>query len=184
MLLASLTNVKLFLEITHTTHDTLLTLLLTQISKRVETFLNRNMEKAERTQYFNAGRKYYFLPAYPIDSEATLTVTDDGTVQTVDDDYFVWHEDGMIEFDTTPTRTDPKQIAITWTGGYADADAVPADIQMATIMQVAFIFRRRKDIGLNSISLPDGSISVNAPTELLPEVKAVLKSYRKTPGER
>jgi hypothetical protein len=52
---------------------------------------------------------------------------------------------------------------------------------MAVIMQTAFIFRRRKDIGLSSISLPDGSISVVAPTELLPEVKAVLKEYRRTP---
>ena len=181
MLLASLTNLKLFLEITAVTHDTLLTLLLTQISQRVETYLNRNMEKLARTQYFNAGRKYYFLPAYPIDESVTLTVVLDGNTQTKDDDYYVWADKGLIEFETVPTYNEPKQLAITWTGGYVDNATIPADIQMATIMQTAFIFRRRKDIGLSSISLPDGSISVNAPTELLPEVKAILKSHRRSP---
>lgn len=182
MLLASLSNTKLFLEITATTYDTLLSLLLAQVSKRVETYLNRDLEKKARTIYYDAGRKLYFLSAYPIDSVLTLTVINDITTQVLNTDYYTWYDEGLIEFYAVPTQTRPKQITITWTGGYANTYAIPADIQMATIMQVAFVFRRRKDIGLASISMPDGSISVNAPTELLPEVKAVLKSYRKTPG--
>lgn len=184
MLLAPLSNTKLFLEITATTHDTLLSLLLAQISKRIETFLNRDLEKKARTLYFDAGRKMYFLPAYPIDSSAVLTVVNDTTTQVLNTDYYIWYDEGHIEFTSIPSYTRPKQIAITWTGGYTNTLAVPQDIQMATIMQVAFVFRRRKDIGLSSIQMPDGSLSVNAPTELLPEVKAVLKSYRKTPGMR
>ena len=182
MLLASLSNTKLFLEIQVATHDTLLSLLLAQISKRVETFLNRDLEKKARTVYYDAGRKLYFLSAYPIDSTAILTVIDETTTRIINSDYYVWYDEGLIDFYTIPTYNRPKQIAITWTGGYVNTNAVPGDIQLAVIMQTAFVFRRRKDIGLTSISMPDGSISVNAPTELLPEVKAVLKSYRKTPG--
>lgn len=182
MLLASLSNTKLFLEITATNYDTLLSLLLAQISKRVETFLNRDLEKKARTTYYDAGRKMYFLSAYPIDSLLTLTIVNDTTTQVLNTDYYAWYDEGLIEFATIPVQTRPKQMTFTWTGGYANTYAVPADIQMAVIMQAAFVFRRRKDIGLTSISMPDGSISVNAPTELLPEVKAVLKSYRKNPG--
>jgi hypothetical protein len=183
MQLASVSDTKAFLEISSATHDTLLDTLLTQISKRVETFLNRELEKKARTAYFNAGRSKYFLPAYPIDSSVGLVVTVDGVAQVYEDNYYVWFDDGYVEFSITPSYTKPRGVVIGWTGGYAAAD-VPADIQMATIMQVSFVFRRRKDIGLSSISLPDGSIGVNAPTELLPEVKSVLKSYRKTPGGR
>lgn len=184
MQLASLAGTKAFLEIEVSTHDTLLGTLLTQISKRVETFLNRDLEKLARTAYYNAGRKMFFLPAYPIDEALTLTVALDGTTLDKDDDYYVWPDSGCIEFYVTPAYTQPKGIVIAWTGGYADYSTVPADIQMAVIMQTAFVFRRRRDIGLASISMPDGSIGVNAPTELLPEVKRVLKSYRRTPGVR
>jgi hypothetical protein len=89
MLLASLTDVKLFLELTNSNHDTLLNMLIEQVSKRVETFLNRKMEKTARTEYYNAGRKMYYLPAYPIDLTAALTITHAGSAQTINDDFFI-----------------------------------------------------------------------------------------------
>jgi hypothetical protein len=61
-------------------------------------------------------------------------------------------------------------------------DTVPEGITYATMLQVAHMFKRRKDFDLNSISMPDGSISTLAGGgDLLPEVKKVLGMYRKTP---
>lgn len=179
MLLTSVTDVKTFLEITNTAHDSLLTLIVTMVSARIETYLNRNLEKVERTQYFDAGGRYYFLPAYPIDLTAALTITNSDAAQVINSDYYVWETQGLIEFPSPPSYVNPKQIKIVWTGGYATYDVLPQDIQLATVLQSAFVFRRRKDIGLNSVTMPDGSINVNAPTSLLPEVQKILAMWRR-----
>jgi hypothetical protein len=184
MLFTSLTDVKLFLEKKDTDQDDLLDLIILNVSARIEGYLNRLFEKVERTQYFDAGRKYYSLPAYPIDLTAPLTVTDGDVVRVVNSDYYVWENDGAIEFYTEPSYSTPKQIKVIWTGGYATYDLLPQELQFATILQSAFVFRRRKDIGLNSVTMPDGSISVNAPTALLPEVKQILSSLRKAGSVR
>ena len=52
---------------------------------------------------------------------------------------------------------------------------------MAVRTQVAYDFQRRKDIGLESISFPDGSIQKVNSGEFLPSVKAVLDRYRMRP---
>jgi hypothetical protein len=177
--------IKEFLEIAEatTTFDALIDSLLVMVSKRFETYCNRSFESLSRTQKFNAGRRHYFLPAYPVSESPAPVITYDGDVQVENDDYYVYYSEGWIEFYLEPVRTEPQQVTITWTGGYT-VDNIPQDLQYACMMQVAFVFRRRKDLGVSSVSLPDGSISINSPADLLPEVKHVLKSYRKAPGER
>ena len=183
--LITLAELKAFLEIkTATTdHDALLSSLITGVSARIEKFLNRDLEKKARTKYFNAGRKNYYLPAYPIDLDSPITVVYDETLQVKDSDYYIWEDLGKIEFVLTTVCYRPKEIQITWTGGYA-SNSLPYDISLATTMQTAFIFRRRKDIGVSSISMPDGSLSVNVPVKLLPEVENMLKVHRASPGMR
>ena len=183
MLLTSLDNVKSFLEKTDMVHDDLLTLIITGISSRIELYLNRNLEKIERTQYYNAGRRFYSLPAYPIDLNLPFTVYVDDLEQDINDDYYVWEDSGVVEFYYIPMYAQPKQIRIVWTGGYL-SNVIPAEIEYAAILQSAFLFRRRKDIGLSSVSLPDGSMNVNNPTDLLPDVKSLLKSLRRKPEFR
>jgi len=93
MNLVTRATVKAFLEIptATTTYDSLIDSLITQYSKRAERFCNRLFEKTARTQKFNAGRKIIFLPAYPIDESSNLSVTIDDTVQTIDEDYYVYY---------------------------------------------------------------------------------------------
>ena len=184
MKLAPVADLKTFLDLTVATYDTFLGTLLDQVSLRIENFLNRKMEKVARSVYFNAGRRTYHLPAYPIDLTAALSVTYDGTAQTINDDYWVWEDEGLIEFQSPLSYSEPKQVLIAWTGGYAATENIPSDVQMAVIMQAAFVFRRRKDIGVSSISLPDGSLSVNVPLKLLSEVENMLRPYRRTASMR
>jgi len=193
MKLVSLADVKTFLEITATSFDALLTMIIQNASASVETYLNRNLEKIERVAYYNAGKRYIYLPAYPIDSTTQLIVEFCDSIQTKDVDFFVRNDVGLIEFPefSVPLYMNPNELEITWTGGYAEIGAtddkyldVPLNIRDATMIQVAYTFRRRKDIGVASVSLPDGSISKNPiDNRLLPEVRSSLSAFRRVVGE-
>lgn len=196
--LASLAEIKAFLEIetSVTTFDSLLNSMLKYVSDRIQTFLNRNLKKEQRTEYFNAGRRRFYVSAFPIDTTATITVVLDTTTETINDDYYIWADEGLLEFDWKTSYIEPKQLYITYTGGYASSTvsisgtvedillAVPDGLKYACILQTAFMFRRRKDIGLTSTSMPDGSINTMFASDLLPEVKNILKSFRKAPTDK
>ena len=258
MKLISLDNAKTFLEVNDGGRDKLITLLIEQVSSAIQAYLGRTLTQGEYTEYFNSGKKYYYVKAYPFfnwqtitgitlsgtsvvsinivghsfstgnkvkfkdilgttelnDNTYTITVTDSsnftlddtdssdftaytsgGTgsiapVVTVSDstsysdksEYYVWENEGLIEFVTAPTYTLPRQVKIVYTGGYTtDTNGilqVPDDIKRACLMQVAFDFRKRKELGITSISMPDGSTSIQNPSTLLPEVVRILKMYR------
>lgn len=164
-------------------HDKLLDTIIDGVSQRFEVFLRRKLTGEERTEVFDGGKKRYLLPAYPIDTGETITINIDGVTSFVEDtDYFVWDKMGMIEFSGKISNEKPRILSITWTGGYAadattGALAVPDDIKRVCIMQCAFEFRRRRDMGISSVSSPDGNITVNRPAALLPEVIATLQPY-------
>lgn len=161
--------------------DVLLGNIVKWVSAEFERYCNRLFTKTQRTKLFDAGFRYYVLSAIPVDSTTTLTVMYDGNTQVLNTDYWVWYNDGIVEFSVTPSRSNPQQISITYTGGYAEVDSVvsvPDDIKFACVLQSAFVYRRRKDVGLQAINMPDGSVSVANPTELLPDVKSILNRYK------
>lgn len=179
MQLISLSDLKTFLEKTDTTHDTLLLNIISYYSKRIETFCNRLFTKESRTEYFDAGNKKLYVAAIPIDL-TTCTVTLDDDVQVINDDYFVWADQGLIEFFLTPCYIEPKQIQVNYYGGYNLVDgvvAIPDDLKFACVLQCAYVFRNRSKLGASSISMPDGSMSIML-TDFLPEVRSILKSYK------
>ncbi|MBN1253988.1 MAG: phage head-tail connector protein [Deltaproteobacteria bacterium] len=183
MKLVSLDTVKEFLEITdETKFDTLIEGLIEGISTQIETFLNRKLKKESRTQYFPSGGKIFSLDAYPVDEAQTFTVTVWDATKDKDEDFFLDPNTGLIEFvyDTGTPR--PRQVKVVYTGGYTETSGVlgvPDDLKHACKEQVAFEFRRRKDLGLASVSMPDGSVSVHQPADLLKNVQKILESYRR-----
>lgn len=182
MKLVSVLEVKDFLEKTDSEHDSLLSNLIEDISSRIETFLNRNLTKTEYTEYFNGGRHRYHVKAYPIDTGQTITVSISGTTSyTINNEYYVWEDEGIFEFVTAPSTTLPKQIKLVYTGGYTETNGVlqvPTDIKRACKMQVVFEFRKRSNLGNKFTSLPDGGVSVEYGGDLLPDVKKILKAHR------
>ena len=197
MLLTSVSDVKLFLEKTDTSHDALLSMIVEYVSDRIEKFLNRNLKKEYRTQYFNvqAKKKRYFLDSYPIDTSATITITLDSQAQVIDEDFYVWHNDGIIEFDYYPSYIEPKQIIMSWLGGYAATtitvagevkeilEDIPDTIKLAVVLQSAYVFRNRLNLGATAVTLPNGSVQGIFSGDLLPEVKSMLQMYRKSTGD-
>lgn len=178
MKLVSLADVKAFLEKTDTEHDQLLTNLIEQVSARIERALNRNLTKAERTEYFDKGESVYLLSAYPVDEAADFTVILDGESQTKDEDFYLDPEKGLIEFAYGTGDYKPRALVVTYTGGYAEdvngVLQVPKDLKRACLLQVAFEFGRRRDLGLRAVNVGDGSINVYEPARFLPEVREIL----------
>lgn len=184
MRLGSLTDLKIFLEKTDVDHDTLLGMILDSISSSFEGYTGRNFEKLARTEYFDTGGKIFSVNAIPVDTAIATVMIIDGITQTVDDDYFVWSNKGIFELTTDSIKVDPMNVSIAYTGGYAWTVGtgrinVPNDLMFACLTQSAYIFRTRKNIGLNSVTLPDGSINTNNQNEFLPQVLSVLDRYKK-----
>lgn len=183
MKLCSVNDIKLFLDKTDTEHDSLLDRMVGFVSSTLEGAMNgRLLKKLERVKYFNPGGKIYLLPAFPVDTTATLTVSVDGTIQIKDDEFYIYDETGIIEFPVDNVWSDPKDVKVTWTGGYTEATgtgilAVPDDLAFACILQTSFMFRRRKDLGTSYILMPDGAASIPVKEGLLPQVKEIVDRY-------
>lgn len=195
MKLTTIRRVKMFLEDktgASGSFDDLLTMILEWESAKIERACNRYFEKDSRTIYYDAGDRKYYLPAYPVvEDEASepLSVYVDDTLKVKGTDYFLWAEKGLIEFTTIPTYVEPRQIKIIWTGGYSiitdDGDDygalnVPLPLRQAAVFQTAYVFRRRNDLGMSSITLPDGSMSTMYSGDLLPQVKKIIAAYRRS----
>jgi len=181
MKLITVANLKEFLEKTDSDHDSLLEQIIEYVSTDLETAMNRQLEKIERIEYFHGGRKVFALKAPPVDNvNNSFVVTIDGDEQHVNDDYYVHTNSGLVEFIVDTEYTEPKQIAVSYTGGYSGTGnslAVPNDIKMACCLQSSFLFRRRKDIGINQMSMPDGSIGSFLTGEFLPQVQKIVDRY-------
>ena len=185
IMLVSTEDAKLFLGLkTEDEHDDLIELIIEQVSARIETYLNRELKAEERTKYFDAGKDSYSLPAYPVDTGETFTVNHDDVELTIDEDYYLHDEIGVVEFPLGTGEYKVRSIDVTCTGGYTEGSgvlAVPDDLKRACLMQTVYDFRRRNDLGLSSVSMPDGSVSIYQPARFLSEVEAILMTHRRLP---
>lgn len=62
---------------------------------------------------------------------------------------------------------------------YATEADLTADVEQALCKQIAKEFLRRGQLGLNSVTYPDGSISKYDEAEWMPQVKTVLERYKR-----
>jgi len=186
----SVADLKALLEISDSDRDSLLTTIIQLTSAEMESYLNLQLKKQERTMKFNGGRTIYFLPAYPVDLTQDFTVTVAGAAMIKDSDYYVLDDIGIVRFIYSPLDFPPWAVSITWTGGYVESTgnekvlAVPDKLKKACLYQCRYEFTRRRDWGLQSESLPSGNVNIYKPADFLPDVKAILDSMRAFPTER
>jgi hypothetical protein len=191
MQLATLTELKTLLEKSDTDQDELLNLILTNVSARIESYLNRGLAKATRVESRNGGRTNYHLFSYPVSASSPLVVSVDGTAKTLDVDYQVFEEEGIISFMNLPAETKFKNVSFSYTGGYdlkttgeteEEIILVPDDLKHAALLQTAFEFRNRDNIGVQRIDMAGGNrVLYGELTRLLPGVKQMLARYRRFP---
>jgi uncharacterized phiE125 gp8 family phage protein len=172
----SLTEVKAWLKITHTSEDTLLTALLNSAISKAELFTNRVFLERTYKGYFSALDCSCFevglfitLRRSPVQSVTSVKVYSNDVLETIDtEDYDLKIQDGFsrIVFSLLEYSPDvmPFPYEVVFVAGYGDAADVPAPIKLAIQMMVAYWYQNRGDCG--------------AGDEIPGTAKAILREYR------
>jgi hypothetical protein len=184
--LTTLDEVKIAMETTDPTHDTDLSTRITDVSHRMQTFLDRNLEQQTYVEVKNGGCKTIYVDNPPIQSitgivsSVVFDFTQGTTLPTTD--YLIVNQNWDIDhlFVWPGGR---NMIQVTYIGGYLDASDVsstlPKDLRGAATKQVVFEFTNRKFVGQTAIDVADGQINIPE-RAFLESVMAVMKRYRIT----
>jgi len=193
--LTTLARVKALLETQETQWDGLLNEMIASVSARAAAYCNRNFRKMERVEYHDGGGLYLYLKGLPVVTITSIHGSDvwewdEGSL--VPTDHYHLLVAGMVAYRFGAWPYSPKALKVIYTGGYdpySEGEGPPpegytpppADLEMAVRTQAAYDFKRRKDIGLESVSFPDGSIQKMSSGEFLSSVKQVLDRHRIRP---
>lgn len=177
--------------------DDLLSWLITAVSKRAETFCNREFEKKERVEFHDGGGRYIYLRALPVAEIAAIKCSDTWDWPTTSllsvTSYAFDEVTGMVLYRGGDWPYGEGAIQVTYTGGFDPLPAegaespegytpIPEDLQQGICTQVAYEYRRRNDPGLQTVAFPDGSVQKMDVGEFLSSVKTNLLRYRRRPG--
>lgn len=192
MELVTLAYVKALVEIKgdDTEHDALIENMIEAVSVQAEKYLNRVVMRAQQTQYFDVdgGDVVFALRATPVTSIASTgegVWNDEAWAFTSALDataYRVAAETGLLYF-RDRLVPGPQALKVVYTGGMAATTeklmATYPDLAQAAARQAMFLYNTRKQIGADSISVGESSVSWKGDVAWLPGVEEVLKSYRR-----
>ncbi len=189
-------DVKTRLGISDSDYDDMIAAIIAGLTGRFDAFCGRTLLQtaADVTEYYTGGSPYLQLNRYPLIAVTSIKEAwdrdfDNATALTADDDYWQMNggKNGIIHRNLSRWPIRPDSIQVIYRGGFAAAgdepgtgeSTLPAEIREAAIMQAAFVFKRRDDIGLSGVAFEGGSITKFQPMKLLPDVEDVLKQYRR-----
>jgi hypothetical protein len=193
-MLTQLSTVKARLALTITDYDDLLTAAIKAVSARFDKECHRTLARtATATHEFDASDTEIIPRCYPIESvtkfELKFNETDGWSEQT--GVQYLLRRPCVISLSNAinyPPSTINSPIArITYSGGYvlpgdtpgAGQTALPDDLEQAAVEQVTFWFRNRDTTGLIRSWPHDGTYEAFLQSDLLLEVRAVLKKYQR-----
>lgn len=193
--LTTLAKLKTFLGISGTTNDTLLEACVDRTTALFEAVTRRKIMARDYT-YDSDDAAYdqenavldgndtdrLILPQYPVVSVTTVRINEIAIDERASVQNTGWVADkriGVLYAVGHLFLRGIKNIELAYNAGYA---AAPEDLENACIEQAACLFKKTAPggnlLGVQSKSLPDGSVSYTA-RDLLPEVSAVLERYKK-----
>jgi len=172
---------------------------ITEVSARAASYCNREFQRQERDWLHDGGGQYLVLPEIPVQSikEVRYAFAWDWDTAIIygDSDYALINpKAGIVGFKwACYWPVGAKALRVTYTGGYDPVPAkdqeppegyvpIPGDLEGAICQQVVYEWRRRNDVGIRSVSLPDGTINKMDVGEWLEGVKTILNRYRVRPG--
>jgi hypothetical protein len=193
-MLTQLSTVKARLVITVADYDDLLTAAIKAISTRFDKETNRTFARTTGlTDEFFATDTEVPVSCFPIESvtkwEAKTNETD-GWVEQTSVQYLIRRSCVISLRNPSSSILNPASPAlarVTYTGGYvlpgetpaAGQTVLPDDLQQAAVEQVAYWFRNREKPGLLRSGPTAGIFDTFLQSDLLLEVRAVLKRYER-----
>jgi hypothetical protein len=148
-----------------------LALIRESVTAAIEIFTGRNLESKERSRTIFVGNiptNQIILKAVPVSSVDSVTVTITDDVETYSSDDYETTVYGIKLY----TSIKNAIIQITYTGGIS---TVPDAISRAALLQTAYEFQSKDQIGATSVSTEGGTVS-RPEMGLLKEVKRLLQS--------
>lgn len=155
---------------------------------------NRNFAYAVDDQIiFTGDRPHYYLPRFPINESASITVEMRYFLADAWSDIsgqpLSWNpQTGLLHFGYTLGRQ-PLQVRTTYTGGYwfdttenatgsrpAGATALPDDLKLAWLTQCAEWWNKKDKLGLGIVNEADKQTKTGA-LDLSPAVQQILQGY-------
>ena len=178
------------LETFDTTDDAVLANLLSFVSARFAAECNRIFDYGVGVTYeFRAEEMRILVDRPPIESVSQFelkTTESAGWILQPTLDYLLSPRRSVIEFNV-PLGAIGQLGRVTYTGGFVlpggnptgNQLPLPAAIELACMEQVAYWYQRRAQLGLVSVSSGDTTVQQFQSTDLLPQVRAVLKHYER-----
>ena len=193
----TLADVKTRLGLSNTDNDDIIEQIITGITGMFENYVSRPLliftEDVYEYYGLDPGLRRLLLRRYPIVSitsikEASDYDFEDAEALVANADYRLVNSglNGIILRLDGHWLSGEDTIQSLYRGGYCGAGeaagegeyAMPVELREAAILQGTFMFKRKDDIGLDSVSTMGGSISKFADIELLPLVRQVLDKYK------
>src|SRR6266566_659041 len=195
-MLTQLSTVKSRLDLTVTDYDDLLTSAIRAASDRFDKECHRALARTTSASLeFEATDTEILPPCYPVEAVTKFELKSnetDGWSEQTGVQYLIRRQCVIslsARLNSQPsTLNSPLSTArLTYTGGYvlpgttpsAGQTALPDDLEQAAVEQVAYWFRNRDKSGLVRSWPHDGTYEAFAQSDLLLEVRAVLKKYER-----
>jgi len=193
-MLTQLSTVKSRLALTVTDYDGLLTSAIKAVSNRFDKETKRTLARSTGlTDEFDSATTEVAVSCYPIEAVTKFELKPnetDGWSEQTGVQYLIRRAcviSLLSPLYLLPSSSTPALARVTYTGGYvlpgttpsAGQTALPDDLEQAAVEQVAWWFRNRDNTGLIRTWPHDGTYEAFLQSDLLLEVKAVLKKYQR-----
>jgi len=158
--------------------DTSITELLENLINRVsalfETYLGIDILEREYTEYIYTNEANQIFPDHtPITSVSGIWTDSDWLWE--DEDLIDSTEYIIVDTNRVKLKNSYSDFKIIYTAGYP---TTPYELEQACIEEVLHRFKSRTQVDITSKTLEDGTVMFTG-RELLPQVKEVLKQYKR-----
>tara|TARA_A100001515_G_scaffold116526_1_gene98302 strand:- start:76 stop:714 length:639 start_codon:yes stop_codon:yes gene_type:complete len=204
--LVSVANVRTYLNFSSTNQDTLLGELVEQVSEDIQNYCDRLFTAAtDELEYPVGGGKYLSLKRFPITTITHIRYNvdsdfSDSADDISSDDYKYsasLKDEGLVFLKRSKLKAqlnnmtystgyvwpdDPDSLQVKYTGGYGNTAGVlnvPDDLKKACVIQVAYLFDRRKSLGTSNVSGQEGSLNYENVYNFLPNVLGMIDKYKR-----
>ncbi len=194
-MLIQLSTIKSRLALVITDYDDLLTSAIKAVSARFDKETNRTLSRTTTaTHEFDATDTEILPPCYPVESVTKFELKSnetDGWSEQTGVQYLIRRQ-CVISLSVPlnsplSTLNSPALARVSLTGGYVLPGDTPSagqtglldDLEQAAIEQVAYWFRNRDKSGLIRSWPHFGTYETFVQSDLLPEVKSLLKKYER-----